>query len=137
MVRHLVQARRGHIPFTYGRVPSSGAPSTTPTSGSVTHQAPAANELTIEEEEEPAEPRLLVPIERTPLPEVDRAMPVLSLFPAVVGRRYGRYKVGVLKTLQMDGAGRACVLPPPDDSLGEQVIPELHGSCNWSATCRQ
>jgi hypothetical protein len=57
-------------------------------------------------EDEAAEPKLLVPIERTPLPEVDRAMPVLSLFPAVIGRRRGRYKVALLKTLQDVGAGR-------------------------------
>jgi DNA-binding HxlR family transcriptional regulator len=57
-------------------------------------------------QDEPAEPRLLVSIDHTPLPEVDRAMPVLSLIPAVVARRNGRYKVALLKTLQADGAGR-------------------------------
>ena len=57
------------------------------------------------EEEEP-EPQLLVPVERTPLPEVDQAMPVLSLLPGVVGRRRGRYKIALLKTLQADGRGR-------------------------------
>lgn len=55
---------------------------------------------------EPVEPRLLVPIERTPLPEVDQAMPLLSLFPAVLGRHRGRYKVALLKTLQTEGTGR-------------------------------
>jgi hypothetical protein len=58
------------------------------------------------EEDDHVEPQLLVPIERTPLPDVDRAMPVLSLFPAVVGRRRGRYKVALLKTIQTDRAGR-------------------------------
>jgi hypothetical protein len=58
------------------------------------------------EDEDYVEPRLLVPENRTPLPDVDRAMPLLSLFPAVIGRRRGRYKVALLKTLQTDGAGR-------------------------------
>lgn len=52
------------------------------------------------------EPRLLVAEERTPLPEVDRAMPLLSLFPAVAGGRRARYKVALLKALQGDGSGR-------------------------------
>jgi hypothetical protein len=59
-----------------------------------------------DEDDDSVEPRLLVPENRTPLPDVDRAMPFLSLFPAVIGRRRGRYKVALLKTLQTDGAGR-------------------------------
>jgi hypothetical protein len=116
------------------RAPSTGVPSTTPMSGWVAHQAPAANELTTIEEE-PTEPRLLVPIERTPLPEVDRAMPVLSLFPAVVGRRYGRYKVGVLKVLQMDGAGRWKIRQIQDavfwlePSTVAELVRELRDAC--------
>ncbi|MFL5963792.1 MAG: hypothetical protein ACJ757_12955 [Gaiellaceae bacterium] len=70
---------------------------------------PAKTEET-EQDEAPAdalyEPRLLLAEERTPLPEVDRAMPFLSLFPAVAGGRRGRYKVALLKTLQTDGSGR-------------------------------
>lgn len=58
------------------------------------------------EEDAAAEPRLLVPENRTPLPDVDRAMPFLSLFRAVIGRRRGRYKVALLKTLQSNGAAR-------------------------------
>jgi hypothetical protein len=67
---------------------------------------PSARRDTMDNDDGPAEVRLLVPINRTPLPEVDRAMPFLSLFPAVVGRRRGRYKVALLKTLQTEGTGR-------------------------------
>jgi hypothetical protein len=52
------------------------------------------------------EPTLLVAEERTPLPEVDRAMPFLSLFPAIASGRHRRYKVALLKTLLTDGSGR-------------------------------
>lgn len=53
------------------------------------------------------EPELRVPEERTPLAQVDRALPVLRLFSAIVGRgERGRYRVAVLKTLAGAGAGR-------------------------------
>jgi hypothetical protein len=52
------------------------------------------------------EPVLRVPEAQTPLPEVDRALPLLGMFADVVGRRRARYKIGLLKTLQADGAGR-------------------------------
>ena len=68
--------------------------------------APADGSGAHHQEDEAPEPRLLVPEDRTPLPDVDRAMPLLSLFPAVIAKRRGRYKVALLKTLQTDGAGR-------------------------------
>jgi len=52
------------------------------------------------------EPVLRVPEARTPLPAVDAAMPLLSLFGDVVGRRRARYKIALLKSLQGDGTGR-------------------------------
>jgi len=52
------------------------------------------------------EPVLRVPEDLTPLPAVDLALPTLSLFSGVLGRRRARYKVAVLKTLQADGSGR-------------------------------
>lgn len=53
------------------------------------------------------EPELIVSEERTPLPQVDRALPILRLFPAIVGRgERGRYRIGLLKTLAGAGAGR-------------------------------
>ena len=53
-----------------------------------------------------SEPVLRVPEAQTPLPEVDRALPLLAMFADVVGRRRARYKIALLKTLQADGAGR-------------------------------
>jgi hypothetical protein len=52
------------------------------------------------------EPVLRVPEAQTPLPEVDKALPLLGMFADVVGRRRARYKVALLKMLQADGAGR-------------------------------
>ncbi len=53
------------------------------------------------------EPELLVSEERSPLPQVDRALPILRLFSAIVGRgERGRYRVALLKTLAGAGAGR-------------------------------
>jgi hypothetical protein len=52
------------------------------------------------------EPVLRVPEAHTPLPEVDKALPLLGMFADVVGRRRARYKIALLKTLQADGAGR-------------------------------
>jgi hypothetical protein len=53
-----------------------------------------------------SEPVLRVPEALTPLPAVDRAMPLLAMFGDVVGRRRARYKIALLKTLQADPAGR-------------------------------
>lgn len=47
---------------------------------------------------------LLVPEGLTPLPDVDRAMPVLRLFGTIAGSRRARLRIAVLKTLQQDGA---------------------------------
>lgn len=52
------------------------------------------------------EPRLLVPKELTPLPLVEKALPVLDLFPGIVGRRQRIYKVALLRELQGLGSGR-------------------------------
>lgn len=52
------------------------------------------------------EPRLLVPRELTPLPLVEQALPVLELFPGIVGRRHRLYKVALLRELQGLGSGR-------------------------------
>src|SRR5579884_1235712 len=49
---------------------------------------------------EEVEPRLLVPRELTPLPLVEQALPVLELFPGIVGRRHRLYKVALLRELQ-------------------------------------
>jgi hypothetical protein len=55
----------------------------------------------------PLRPRLVVSEERTPLPQVDRALPILNLFPSIVGRGpRGRLRVGLLKTLAGSGTGR-------------------------------
>lgn len=53
-----------------------------------------------------SEPRLLVPRELTPLPLVEQALPVLELFPGIVGRRHRLYKVALLRELQGLGSGR-------------------------------
>lgn len=47
---------------------------------------------------------LRVPEEFTPLPEIDRAMPVLRLFGAIAGTKRARLRIAVLKSLQADGA---------------------------------
>lgn len=47
---------------------------------------------------------LRVPEELTPLPEIDRAMPVLRLFGAIAGSKRARLRIAVLKSLQMDGS---------------------------------
>lgn len=52
------------------------------------------------------EPVLRVPEERTALPDVDRAMPVLETIAAAVSRKRGRFNVAVLKSLQESGSGR-------------------------------
>jgi hypothetical protein len=52
------------------------------------------------------EPGLRVPEDRTPLPRVDRALPVLELIAAAVNRKRGRFNVAALASLQENGAGR-------------------------------
>ena len=52
------------------------------------------------------EPVLRVPEERTVLPDVNRAMPVLETIAAAVTRKRGRFNVAVLKSLQESGSGR-------------------------------
>jgi len=52
------------------------------------------------------EPVLRVPEERTVLPDVDRAMPVLETIATTVLRKRGRFNVAVLKSLQESGTGR-------------------------------
>ena len=52
------------------------------------------------------EPVLRVPEERTVLPDVDRAMPVLETISDAVSRKRGRFNVAVLKSLQESGTGR-------------------------------
>jgi hypothetical protein len=52
------------------------------------------------------EPVLRIPESRTPLPHVDRAMPVLETIAAAVSRKRGRFNVAVLKSLQESGSGR-------------------------------
>ena len=64
---------------------------------------PALADATTAPEEEP---HLLVPRELTPLPLVEQALPVLELFPGIVGRRHRLYKVALLRELQGLGSGR-------------------------------
>lgn len=52
------------------------------------------------------EPVLRIPEDRTSLPHVDRAMPVLEAISATVSRKRGRFNVAVLKSLQESGTGR-------------------------------
>lgn len=47
-----------------------------------------------------------MPRELTPLPLVAKALPVLELFPGIVGRRHRLYKVALLQELQGLGSGR-------------------------------
>lgn len=49
---------------------------------------------------------LRVPEDRTPLPRVDRALPVLELIAAAVNRKRGRFNVAALTSLQEGGSGR-------------------------------
>ncbi len=52
------------------------------------------------------EPRLAVPESLTPLPTVDRALPVLGLFAALLGRRHARYKVALLSHVAREPRAR-------------------------------
>jgi hypothetical protein len=64
----------------------------------------------VDEAEEPVasgrEPILTVPEELTPLPAVDEAMAMISLFGGVVRGKRARYRIAVLKSLQGDGSWR-------------------------------
>ena len=51
-------------------------------------------------------PRLVRPVELTPLPDAERALPVLGLFGALLGRRNESYKVALLSTLAQQPRGR-------------------------------
>jgi hypothetical protein len=55
--------------------------------------------------EHAADLRLTAPAERTSLPAIRRAMPILELFGKVVGRRHAVYKIALLKELQALGLG--------------------------------
>lgn len=44
-------------------------------------------------------PELARPIELTPLPEIERAMPVLGIFRGLLGRRHVPHKVGIIRDL--------------------------------------
>lgn len=44
-------------------------------------------------------PELARPVELTPLPEIERAMPVLSIFRGLLGRRHVPFKVGIVRDL--------------------------------------
>jgi hypothetical protein len=68
--------------------------------------ASASNGAAESSDEHGPEPVLRVPEELTPLPAVDAAMPLLTHFATVVGRKRARFKIALLKTLQADGAGR-------------------------------
>jgi hypothetical protein len=61
---------------------------------------------------------LRVPEERTALPDVDRAMPVLETIAAAVQRKRGRFNVAALKSLQESGTGR-------------WKIKEIHDALDW------
>src|ERR1051325_5125135 len=52
------------------------------------------------------EPRLAVPESLSPLPAVDRALPVLSLFAALLGRRHERFKVAILGQIAREPRAR-------------------------------
>src|SRR5438105_2767602 len=58
------------------------------------------------DEREAWRPELARPIELTPLPEIERAMPVLSIFRGLLGRRHVPYKVGIIRNLASQGGTR-------------------------------
>lgn len=90
-----------------------GSPSTTdrpgepsaPPDGAAARSGPSL-ERVFAADGAPREPRLLVDRDRTALPAIERAWPVLSLFPKLLGRHWATYKVALLKDLQANGAGR-------------------------------
>ena len=51
------------------------------------------------DEREAWQPELARPIEMTPLPEIERAMPVLGIFRGLLGRRHVPHKVGIVRDL--------------------------------------
>jgi hypothetical protein len=51
-------------------------------------------------------PELARPLELTPLPEIERAMPVLGIFRGLLGRRHAPYKVGVIRSLASETGTR-------------------------------
>lgn len=58
---------------------------------------------------EPSEgwdPQLVVPESLTPLPAIDRALPVLGLFAALLGRRHARYKAALLSEIAREPRAR-------------------------------
>src|SRR5205085_2395474 len=57
-----------------------------------------ANDLD-EGERDAWKPELARPLELTPLPEIERAMPVLGIFRGLLGRRHVPFKVGVVREL--------------------------------------
>lgn len=52
------------------------------------------------------EPTLTVPVTLTPLPDVERALPILGLFGSLLGRRHERYKVAILSNLTRETRAR-------------------------------
>lgn len=52
------------------------------------------------------EPVLTVPVELTPLPEVDAALGTVALLGGVIRGKRARYRLAVLKTLQADRSWR-------------------------------
>lgn len=63
-------------------------------------------------------PTVVVPEDLTPLPDVDRALPVLGLFAALLGRRHERFKVAILSELARQPRGR-------------WKIREIQGTVSW------
>lgn len=56
-------------------------------------------ELAEQDERDAWKPELARPVELTPLPEIERAMPVLGIFRGLLGRRHVAYKVGIIRDL--------------------------------------
>src|SRR5438093_1101202 len=52
------------------------------------------------------QPELTRPIELTPLPEINRAMPVLGIFQGLLGRRHVPHKVGIVRDLASQTGAR-------------------------------
>ena len=74
-------------------------PSLDATTGS--SEVPAAPD-----EREAWQPELTRPVELTPLPEIERAMPILGIFQVFLGRRHVAVKVGIIRDLASQAGKR-------------------------------
>lgn len=92
----------------------------------------------IDVQRDPSDPVLRVPEERTPLPDVDRALPVLELIAATVSRKRPRFNVAALKSLQESGNGRWKIRDVQEtlDWLEPQSATEVVGALRGSGMLR-